>query len=248
MDKIQQASYNINMSALPKCVVVFSGGLDSTCLLYSTLGEYDTHAITFAYGQRHKKEVDCAIDICNIIKVPHKILHLTFFSELVAGSTSLTDSSVKLQSITEVQGEPQNNQYVPNRNMMMLSIAASYAEAIGAEVIFTGFQSTDEYAYWDTTTQFRDAFNAVLCQNRMNSIRVEAPFVDMNKSDIIRLGDRLGVPFDKTWTCYAGRDKSCGKCPTCADRLKHFISCGVRDPLEYEVDIPWDKYVRNNNS
>lgn len=226
-----------------KAVCIFSGGLDSTVLLYSIKDEYDVYALTFNYGQKHNKEIDCAVDICTQHNIPHKVIDLSFFKDISKGGSALTDDAIDVPNVVDVLGLPQPPTYVPNRNMMLLSIAASYAESIEAQKVFYGAGGDDEHSgYWDCTKEFRASINNVLNQNRLNKIEICSPLVDMSKGEIVQLGSRLKVDFARTWTCYCGRNKACGKCPTCANRLKGFISAGLIDPLEYEVDIPWGKF------
>jgi 7-cyano-7-deazaguanine synthase len=125
--------------------------------------------------------------------------------------------------------------YVPNRNMVLLSLAAAYAETVGAETVFYGAQAQDEIGYWDCTLEFVERLNAVLSLNRGRKITVRAPFADMRKSDVLRLGLELGVDYARTWTCYRGAEKACGTCPSCVERSKAFETVGVPDPLSCET-------------
>lgn len=226
-----------------KAVIILSGGIDSGVLLYDIKDKYEVYAITYHYGQKHCQEIDCAIALCNETKIHHKIVHLDFFKDLVAGSTSLTDDNIDVQSTQDTLGLAQSLQYVPNRNMMMLSIAASYAEAVGADKIFYGAGGDDEHSgYWDCTKSFRESINSTLIQNRLHKIQIHSPYVDMSKAEIIKRGIELKFPFDKTWTSYSAGEKQDANNLTSANRIKGFIENGYIDPVPYTQDIPWKEY------
>lgn len=223
-------------------VVIYSGGLDSTVLLHKAVREYTTvHALSFHYGQKHSvKELECARENARRLQTPHSIIDLSFFSQLTRGSSALTDTSIDIPHISEVLGDPQPVTYVPNRNMMLISIAAAFAETHKASKIVYGAQAHDTFSgYWDATKEFLDSINQVLSLNRRNDIQIEAPLLTLKKPEIIKLGIALNVDFNITWTCYNGRARACGTCPTCADRIKAFMDCDLKDPIEYETSIPW---------
>ncbi|MFO7976285.1 MAG: 7-cyano-7-deazaguanine synthase, partial [Candidatus Hydrogenedentota bacterium] len=156
---------------------------------------------------------------------------------LVKRGTSLVNGGSNVPDLAEVadadRGQPST--YVPNRNMMLLSIAAAYAEAHGAADVFYGAQAQDEYGYWDCTTEFVERLNRVLALNRRTAVIVHAPFVGMSKTESLRLGLELGVDYAHTWSCYRGGGKACGTCPTCIERLRAFREAGLPDPVEYET-------------
>jgi 7-cyano-7-deazaguanine synthase len=124
--------------------------------------------------------------------------------------------------------------FLPNRNMIFLSIAAAYAESHQVQNVYYGAQAHDLYGYWDTTTDFLERINNLLALNRKNSIQIHAPLVDLNKAGVLKMGLEIGVDFGRTWSCYQGNDKACGRCPTCGERLAAFKALGMRDPLNYE--------------
>ena len=222
-----------------KAVVVLSGGMDSTTLLHyakKTLAR-SCEALVFDYGQRHRKEVEIARENAIVACVPVMVHPLDFFcyfstSALTVGGRGNT--GLKVPNIEDVLGHPQPVTYVPNRNMIMLSIAVAWAEERGAEEVYYGAQKHDLYSYWDTTEDFVDSMNRVIQLNRMKPIRIVAPFINMSKSEILSIGLKLGVDYSKTTSCYNGRDKACGTCPTCAERLKAFRDLGMKDPIPYE--------------
>jgi len=172
----------------------------------------------------------------------HKLINLEFFKDIVTTS-SLTNDDIDVAKTKDVLGDPQTVNYVPNRNMMMLSICTAYAESIGADTVFHGSALVDSQAgYWDGSQEFLEAINNVNKLNRRNRVTIEAPLIKKSKKDIVELGVDLNIDFSLTWTCYEGRKEACGKCPACSSRIQGFIEAGYIDPVPYEIDIPWDKY------
>ena len=229
---------------MSKYVVPVSGGLDSTVILYWAASKgIDVHAVSFNYGQRHfDKEMECAISTCYFKSRSHKRLNLDFFKDIVTTS-SLTNDDIDVAKTKDVLGDPQTVNYVPNRNMMMLSICTAYAESLGAEAVLHGAALVDSQAgFWDGSTEFLDAINNVNSLNRRHRVRIEAPLIDFSKEEIIKLGVELGVDFSETWTCYEGKDKACGECTACSSRIKGFIDAGYIDPVPYSKEIPWSDY------
>ena len=216
-------------------VAIVSGGLDSVTLLhYLVKSEQRNPAvISFAYGQKHSKELAYAREQAGVLGCKeHLVLDLQPLRALFA-SSALVSEAIAVPGIADVAGDPQPSTYVPNRNMIFLALAAAYAEANGISEVFYGAQRHDMYGYWDTTPQFLERLNNVYGLNRKTPIRIEAPFVDYSKADIVRLGTQLDVDYGKTWSCYVGQEVACGRCPTCAERLEAFTELGLRDPLPY---------------
>ena len=153
-----------------------------------------------------------------------------------------------MPTIHEVLGDPAPKTEVPNRNMILLSLTAAYAEVQQMQYILTGLQVHDQYSYWDTTQRFVDSINDVLKQNRKTKLEVIAPFSSFSKKDEIillkELDGSVGL-LAHTLTCYNPNEEghSCGKCPSCAERIKGFIDAGEKDPIKYSIDIPWEKYI-----
>ena len=220
-------------------VVLLSGGLDSSVLLHyvsQKLGCAPVHAVSFNYGQRHAKELECAnwqADAADA--VAHRIVDVTFLGELVKGTSALVSGGKVVPDLSDLSAQDleQPPTYVPNRNMVLLSIAAAYAETQGIHDVYYGAQALDEYGYWDCTTDFLARVNAVLALNRREPVTVHAPFIHKKKVESVRLGIELGVNFGYTWSCYRGGEKACGTCPTCVERLKAFDEAGAADPLPY---------------
>ena len=224
-----------------KVVVVVSGGLDSTTLLYDIClksgDRKNVLALSFAYGQKHVKELECVRWHTIRLQCMQRVIDLSSIFDSIKMS-ALVNPKLEVPEIHDVLGHPQPVTYVPNRNMIFLSVAAAVAEDFGAESIFCGIQRHDIYSYWDTTVDFQDRMNAVFSLNRMTQIRIEAPFVNKSKEQILEVGYKYGIDYSKTWSCYNGKDSACGTCPTCAERRKAFKDFGRVDPLVY--NIPWE--------
>lgn len=227
---------------MKKVLCVYSGGMDSTVLLHHCIKEYDEiSAITFNYNQRHNKELDYATEYFQLLKtVNYKLKEHIFLNlDLNLKSSSITNTEMELPTMSEIIGHPQPSSYVPNRNMTMLSVAAGIAEAYQIQNIVYGAVAVDNFSYWDCTQEFLDGINNILHLNRMNNITVHAPILMKSKKDIIIYGQSLGVDFAKTWTCYAGKDKACGVCPSCSSRIAGFKQAKIIDPINYAIDINW---------
>jgi len=225
-------------------VVCLSGGLDSTTALRLAVEKYGAdkvRAISFDYGQRQKFELKCAAVSCAFLNVKHRVFDLSFLNEINKGFSANTDTNVEMPTIHDVLGDPQPVTYVANRNMILVSIVASYAETQGCDLILAGFQSNDAYGYWDTTPTFTAKLNAVLDENRKAGIRLVCPFVKYNKTEEIAVVKELDGNlelFKSTLTCYNPIQKmggivSCGVCPSCAERLAAFKKLGLVDPIMY---------------
>lgn len=230
-------------------ICILSGGLDSTILLYLLKHAYGDNviAVSYNYGQRHSCELKHAKLTCEITNTPHKIIDISFFGDIISPVSALSGKKeVDVPNIKDVLGEPQPVTYVPFRNALFSCLTLSVAESNNAEFVFMGLQAHDLYMYWDTTPEFIEAINNVAKLNREHLIQVQAPFVEFSKKQEIELGMELNVPFENTWTCYdpiydsVGDAIACGRCPSCAERIKNFMDAGVVDPIPYKVKINWD--------
>ena len=218
-------------------VVLLSGGMDSSVLLYHVKKELrrsPLRAVSYDYGQRHARELDAARWQAETLEVEeHRIIDITFVKELVREGTSLVEGGADVPDLDSLSPNQlsQPPTYVPNRNMILLSVAVAYAEAQGVRDVYYGAQAQDEYGYWDCTAEFLERFNGVLALNRAEAVCVHAPFVGLKKWELVVKGGVLGVDFGHTWSCYRGGDRPCGTCPTCVERAKAFSEAGVCDPL-----------------
>lgn len=225
---------------MSKALVILSGGLDSTTALRLAVNEYDeVHAISFDYNQKQSYELECAKKSCELLNVTHKIVNLSFLGDIAkVTSTNIKGSCIKMPTASEVTNNKQPVTYVPNRNMILLSISASYAETMGITDIICGFQSQDTYGYFDTTQSFLNKINSVLSENRSHTLQVKAPFIGMSKSDEIEKVYELDGNtdlFKNTLTCYNPQyNISCGVCPSCSERLTAFKSLNLVDPILYK--------------
>lgn len=230
-----------------KVVSVLSGGLDSTILTYLLVERYgaeNVYALSFNYQQKQRIELVRAATTCNHLGVTHKVLDMGILGDIARTvSTNISGSDIAMPKIKDVIGDPQPVTYVPFRNLILNSFALSYAESIGAQYVFSGLQATDAYGYWDTTADFVNSINSVAQLNRKSQIRLVAPFTGLSKDEEIGYAMQLKSPplFEHTLTCYDPDDqgRSCGVCPSCSERLNAFIMNGMRDPVEYSIDIPW---------
>lgn len=232
-------------------VSVLSGGLDSTILTYILARKYGAdrvYALSYNYGQKQKRELDMARATCNWIGVKHKVLDLSILGEIVKDvSANIKGTDVAMPTIKDVLGDPQPKTYVPFRNMILNALAFSFAESNKASHVFTGLQVHDEYGYWDTSQRFVDGMNAIADQNRSHKVKLEAPFSALSKYEEILIAQELGgVMFEYTLTCYDpdAEGNSCGKCPSCSERIANFAKAGIKDPIPYSIDIPWDKLIK----
>jgi len=226
---------------MSRCVIPVSGGLDSTVILHWAAGEgHEIHAVSFNYGQRHfDREMECAISNCYFKSKTHKRINLDFFKDIVSTS-SLVNHDIAVAKTKDVLGDPQTVNYVPNRNMMMLSICTAYAESIEADTVYHGSALIDSQAgFWDGSIEFIKAINDVNSLNRRNRVEIIAPLINKSKQSIIQLGIDNNVDFSDTWTCYEGAEEACGQCTACSSRIKGFVDAGYIDPINYSIDIPW---------
>jgi len=215
-------------------VVLLSGGLDSTTLLYYVIDKYPEASIgtiIFDYNQKHKKEIKSAIQTCVKLKVPFQIFSMKAFSSLAP--SALTTEGV-LMPEGHYEEDSMRATVVPNRNMVLLSLAISYSVGKGASEVYYAAHMGDHSVYPDCRPEFVEAIKKVALLCDWKPVLIEAPFIDINKTQILKKGIDLGVDYSLTWSCYNGREKSCGKCGTCSERLESFQANGIKDPLEYE--------------
>ncbi len=215
---------------MERAVVLLSGGMDSTTLLFhvrQTLGVADIHALTFLYGQKHARELAMARWQAQAVGGTRLAEWTLAMPDGVAAASALTNPATAVPDLAAIPTDERDQPitYVPNRNMMFLTLAAAYAEAQGIADVFYGAQAQDEYGYWDCTQTFAERINAVLALNRRRPVTVHAPFSTMTKRDVVRIGRTLGVDYDRTWSCYRGENQPCGACPSCVERERALGDC-----------------------
>ena len=224
---------------MKKAIVLLSGGLDSTTALYlaKSQGFDEIYALTFEYGQKHDRELRAARAVARAAGVKeHKFVTLLLNQW---DGCSLTDEKMDIKD-GDLAREGIPDTYVPARNMVFLSVAASYADALGVTDIFLGVSEVDYSGYVDCREEFIRSMEqtinlgTVLGAERHRHITLHAPFMHMAKADEVRLGMSLGVDYSLTWTCYRGGERPCGTCDSCLLRAKAFAEAGVPDPLLVE--------------
>ena len=229
-----------------KAIVLSSGGVDSTTCLgiaIHKLGKENVSSLSIYYGQKHSKELKCAENIAKYYDIPHYEMDLSVIMKfsncsLLKHSTEEIAHKAYSEQLKETNGNPVST-YVPFRNGLFLSSVAALALSIypGEEVeVYCGMHSDDAAgnAYPDTSVEFNRAINKAIYLGSGNKVKVVSPLVKLNKAGVVKKGLKLKVPYELTWSCYEGKDKACGRCGTCIDRLKAFKANNVSDPIEYE--------------
>jgi 7-cyano-7-deazaguanine synthase len=218
-----------------KAVVLLSGGLDSAVTAYAAKADgRAVIALTVDYGQRHKREIECARKIAEAVgALEHKVIQLDLTE---FGGSALTDPKIEVPDSCAA-GIPAT--YVPARNTILLSLALAYAEAAGADEIHIGVNSVDYSGYPDCRPRFIRAFQELAYVATKRAVEgaittVKTPLISLSKKQIIELGARLGVPFELTTSCYRGGKRACGTCASCRLRREGFKQAGVKDPIEYD--------------
>ncbi|SFC38124.1 7-cyano-7-deazaguanine synthase [Pseudoalteromonas denitrificans DSM 6059] len=220
-----------NMSQ--KVVVIYSGGMDSYTVLNKAIQDgYEVYALSFDYGQRHVKELDIAAKACKDLDVHHKIVNISAINQIIGGS-SLTDDI----DVPEGHYEAENmkSTIVPNRNMILLSLAVGYAVSLKACKVYYGAHSGDHAIYPDCRPEFVQKMDDVCRIANYDAVEIVSPYLKNSKIDILTDGLKMGLNYRDTWTCYNGREKACGKCGACQERLEAFKLNNVIDPIEYEI-------------
>lgn len=216
-----------------KAVVVYSGGMDSYTVLHTALTEgKEVYALSFNYGQRHSKELDVAAAVCAKHGIPHKIVDISAINSLMAGSSLTSDIEIPEGHYAE---DSMKNTVVPNRNMVLLSMAIAYAVSLEAPEVYYGAHSGDHHIYPDCRPEFVHAMNGVSKIANYEPVEIVTPFLNSSKGEILAAGLAMNLDYADTWTCYNGREQACGKCGACNERLEAFAEQGVVDPLPYEA-------------
>ena len=222
-----------------KAVILLSGGLDSSTVLYQAKADgCECYAISFDYKQRHRRELESARAIALSAGVKaHQIVN---FDLTLWGGSALTDNEIELPSDRNLAEMSQNIPitYVPARNTIFLSFALAYAETLEADRIYIGVNALDYSGYPDCRLDYIQAMQEVFRlgtkQGREGeAINIVTPLIELKKTEIIQLGNQLGVPWEQTWSCYAGGENACGVCDSCRLRLVAFEELGLKDPVPY---------------
>lgn len=225
----------MNAPPKPRGVVLVSGGMDSLVLAAFATRESDIALLHVNYGQpTERKELACFHAIANHLKVKDRLVADIGYLKAIGGS-ALTDPGIAIpEADPDRPGVPVT--YVPFRNAHFVCIAVSWAEVIGAKNVYIGAVMADSSGYPDCRPEFYEAMNEAVRRGTKDGsgIRVQAPFVRLRKKDLVLMGKSLGVPFEHSWSCYREGEKACGRCDSCALRLRAFSEAGVPDPIEYE--------------
>ena len=223
-----------------KALVLSSGGIDSTTALGLAIKKYGKEnviALSISYGQKHEKEIQASVAVADYYGVEHLFLDLAKIFQysncsLLQQSTEEIPEESYAKQIEKTGGEKPVSTYVPFRNGLFLSSAASIALSKDCEVIYYGAHADDAagFAYPDCSEVFNHAMNEAIWEGSGHQLKIEAPFVTMTKAEVVKTGLELGVPYDLTWSCYEGGEKPCGRCATCIDRQAAFEANGIKDP------------------
>jgi len=215
-----------------KVVVIYSGGMDSFTVLNRALKDgKEVYALSFDYGQKHVKELKCAAKVCEDLKVTHKVIDISAINQLLAGSSLTDDIEIPEGHYEE---ESMKSTVVPNRNMILLSLAVGYAVSVGASQVYYGAHSGDHAIYPDCRPEFVQKMNDVCLIANYEAVEIFSPYLEVSKTAILTDGLAMGLDYSDTWTCYNGREKACGKCGACQERLEAFEENNATDPLSYE--------------
>ncbi|MEM9018642.1 MAG: 7-cyano-7-deazaguanine synthase QueC [Verrucomicrobiota bacterium] len=216
-----------------KVVVLVSGGMDSVTALHLANRDHEVIAgVSFDYGSKHNhKEIPFAKEHCEALGVEHVVIPLGFMNDLF--ESDLLKSGGEIPE-GHYEAENMKQTVVPFRNGIMLSIAAGYAESVGAEGLVIAAHSGDHAVYPDCREEFMQPMADAISAGTYVDLEVVRPFIDVRKEDIASVGAELGVDFAKTWSCYKGGEIHCGKCGTCVERKEAFALAGLEDPTVYE--------------
>ena len=212
-------------------VIILSGGMDSVTLLYDKKEEIAL-AVTFDYGSNHaKKEIECAKYHCEQLGIEHLVINLDFMhkyfkSSLLEGADAIPEG--------HYADENMKSTVVPFRNGIMLSIACGIAESRGLHYVMIANHCGDHAIYPDCRATFINSISEAMSYGTYEHVRVNAPYTGITKTDIARIGSALGIDYSRTWSCYKGGDKHCGKCGTCVERKEAFRDAGIEDVTDYE--------------
>lgn len=220
-----------------RAVVIYSGGMDSYTVLHRALDEgHELHALSFDYGQRHARELDVARRVCQRLGIAHQVIDIRAIHGLIDNS-ALTDATRAMPG-GDYDADNLSATVVPNRNMILLSLAIAQAVNIGASRVFYGAHGGDHVLYPDCRPEFVDKMNAVAAIANFEAVEIVAPYLHRGKDEILADGLAMGLDYAETWTCYLGKELACGECGSCRERLAAFATHGIDDPLGYCLQRP----------
>jgi 7-cyano-7-deazaguanine synthase len=213
---------------MQKAVVILSGGPDSVTVAYWAKAQgYDVIGVTFKYGQKAQKEVKIAREIAGTLGIKHKVIDLSNLADIYQGITSLVDMKI------DVSNEFTDPIIVPFRNGVFMAVTVAYADGLNINQIFYGAHASDEPFYPDCRQEFYEAFQHAVRLGTEKPFVIKSPFSNFQKSEIITTAVKLGVPLEKTWSCYLNGQVHCGKCESCINRQKAFKEAKIVDPTVY---------------
>ena len=223
-----------------KAISVLSGGLDSTVATSALKEEYEIHALTFDYGQRSaNREIESSKQICQKLGIKHTVMDLSWLGKL--GKSALTDHENEVPQLEsdklddkEICDETARKVWVPGRNVVFTAIATAFAEAEDAEIIIVGWDLEEAVTFPDNSREFLEAFNKTLEIGTLEGVQIEAPVIDLNKNEIVEMGEKVDAPMEMSYSCYMGEEQHCGLCESCMRRKRAFEMAGVVDKTDYK--------------
>lgn len=224
---------------MKKAIAVFSGGLDCTVATSVYAKDYEIHAITFNYGQKgFNQELNASKKICEKMGFTHHVIDLDWLAK-ISTSTLNTDEEIPEVNIDDLDDEEKSSEsassvWVPARNTVFTSIAASYAESIGAEIIIVGWDKEEANTFPDNSKEYMEKFNELFKVGCPIDIEIKAPAIDLDKYEIVKLGADVDAPMELSYSCYKGYEKHCGVCESCMIRKRGFKKAGIEDLTIYE--------------
>ena len=224
---------------MKKAIAVLSGGLDCTVASSVYAKDYDIHAITFNYGQKaFKQELNASKKICEKMGFSHSVINLDWLAKISNSSlnTSRNIPEVEFNDLDDLEksSETASSVWVPARNTVFTSIAASYAESIGAEIIIVGWDKEEANTFPDNSKEYLKNFNKLLKIGSPIDIEIKAPAIDLDKHEIVKLGSKVNAPIELSYSCYKGNDVHCGVCESCMRRKRGFKKAEIEDLTIYE--------------
>ena len=224
---------------MKKAISVLSGGLDCTVATSVYAEDYEIHAITFNYGQKSfAQELKASKEICEKMGFDHIVIDLPWLAQI---SNSSLNTSEEIPEVDfndlddfEKSSETASSVWVPARNTVFTSIAASYAESIGAEIIIVGWDKEEATTFPDNSKEYLEKFNELFAVGSPIDIEIKAPAIDLDKDEIVKLGAKVNAPMELSYSCYKGSEKHCGVCESCMRRKRGFNKAGIEDLTIYE--------------